>query len=245
MYLAVKTLMQEHGIPLYQVTETDQQVLDNWHLTHPDLDTDVGRIANLIRRVFTFDYYYNYSDDGGVYRRWSKAEEEITEELRLLPDRQYADLISSFRSGDKVEGMVKSFPWLENLTSYSLYANLLHDSYDHDDIVVLIGVSDWIRTLMRRTRLADLAGYVQYASDVQKATQLLRHGEKFDAHGDAPLKGITVPNEWLKDLAVLGKILETRGMFTPLRKDILKYAINIQYVQGFTIYSLDNFYIMI
>lgn len=40
---------------------------------------------SLYERVTGFDHYYMYSDDGSVYRHWSKEEKELTELLKPYP----------------------------------------------------------------------------------------------------------------------------------------------------------------
>ncbi len=40
---------------------------------------------SLYERVVGFDHYFTYSDDVGVFRRWSKEEKELTELLKPYP----------------------------------------------------------------------------------------------------------------------------------------------------------------
>ncbi len=40
-------------------------------------------VQTLSDQINTFDFYYNYSDDGRVYRYWSNCQREITQSLQL------------------------------------------------------------------------------------------------------------------------------------------------------------------
>jgi len=245
MYLALRAIMQENNIPEYEVTETDQLVLNNWHLNNPDFGTLDGRICNLAKRIYSFDYFYTYSDCGATYRNWSKVADEITEELRVLPDREMAEFLGKHRNADMAQQLAVTFPFLAQ-KSYSLYASLIHKGFTRDEAIILISIEDWLMELSRDVYAADYNGFVLYASDIEKAAKYLRKGDCFDALHNHPLKPLTVPNSFLIRLKALGEILEVRKAYTVLKKNLAcGYRLNIQYVQGFTIYHALGMFIMI
>lgn len=244
MYLALRTIMQENNIPEYEVTETDQLVLANWHCNNPDLDTPEGQICNLAKRIYHFDYFYSYSDCGTIWRRWSKEEDEITEQLRLMPDRVMAEYLGKHRNADMARQLVTSFPFL-NQSNYSLYARLIHSGFTPEQLTTLLGVKEWIDKLGHKVYVEGYEDYVLYATDIAGATKYLRQGEVFDALHSKELKPLSVPSSYLKELKVLGDILELRGVYTVLKENFGSHQYHIQYVPGFTVYYVQGFFIMI
>ena len=43
-------------------------------------------VKELATRINGFDFFYQYSDDSKVYRRWSAISNNITEQLSALPN---------------------------------------------------------------------------------------------------------------------------------------------------------------
>lgn len=43
-------------------------------------------VAELAQRINSFDYYFDYSDDNRVYRKWSAIQSEIREQVNIIPN---------------------------------------------------------------------------------------------------------------------------------------------------------------
>ena len=57
-------------------------LIEAWKRYREYRDRIVKEIAN---RINNFDFYYQRSDDGSVYRRWSDIQNDITNQISVLP----------------------------------------------------------------------------------------------------------------------------------------------------------------
>lgn len=63
------------------------------------------KVQELTSRINGFDFYYQYSDDGRVYRYWSAIQKEIREQIQTLPG-SFISAITGQLSNSK---QIKSF----------------------------------------------------------------------------------------------------------------------------------------
>lgn len=241
----------------YVPTEDDLEVANNWlyHCRDDELpDNDEASLIRLIKGIRGFDYYYNYSDDGNVYRVWSKVEAAIKAKLVKLEetDPELAKTLKDHFNPERADDLYLLYPWL--LQPYSRYGILINrDSYSPEEACELIAITDWIKQLTTSVRVNQNYNteVVSWSSDYPTANRLLR--DRFnsipvvDIFNNEVLSPVTVSDALLTDLGKLATILETRGYFTKLRNPALldNHRLHVQYVNGFTVYDVCGVYLMV
>lgn len=63
-------------------------------------------VTELTQRISGFDFYYFYSDDSRVYRRWTAIKEEITESLEILPNSFISAITGQLSNANNIKTFI-------------------------------------------------------------------------------------------------------------------------------------------
>lgn len=240
-FVHLTAFVADNAVTVYTPTANDLLYLENAKFIYPDLATDEGKLANLVRRIYTFDYYYDYSDDGAVWRAADARRKDITEELKQMKDRDAATFLETCRNEKTKENLLSGFPWLVMSPNNFQYCKLVRDGIEPENAAMLIGVTTWINALRYATSTAGGWGSVVWASDIGAATVYHRN-TGVAGRWDDIIGTVTIPDDLFHKWGKVARFLDHKGIYA-LLKPLL--ALGISYQDSWAVYDVDNIWLMV
>ena len=168
--------------PNYVPTEQDWTILANYPMNHSEADIPV-----LVRKIYGFDKYYTYSDQGSTLRAGDRLTEEIKASLALVEDLRVRQLLSRNWYADDQSELVTEFPWLATRYMATTFTALVLSGVGAEKAAAYVGVINGLRALIATIylRTNSCGQLLVWASDYDRARYYARYRNNKMFHGVA------------------------------------------------------------
>lgn len=202
-----------------------------------DKTTQEGLCAYLANQIYYFDYYYDYTDDITVWRKWNDLKKEIEEGISKVEDVYLRTELRKHFNRYDAGSVYNLFSWGKSGARITQYIKLRWSGETHERACDIVGLEKLVWELSDAAFNYKVYGRVLFSNDIVTANRVLKL---------SGIKTAMTPKGMTDKLRILTNVLAEGSIPVELFGTCLfDPEEHITKVGEHTLYQLKNFFILI